>query len=209
VIAGPLFTLAWAVEGATRAGYDPLRHPVSSLAIGPTGWAQVVSFVVSGLLTLAFAVGLRRALGPLGGSTWGPLLVGVYAVGLIGAGVFVADPVGGYPPGTPDRLDGYSGTPAALHDLSSFLVFASLPAACLVLARRFAAWGERPWAILSAVTAIVFVAGFVLASLAFNQAGGLVELGGLFQRATITLGWTWLALLGLHLLRGTTASLGR
>ena len=34
VIAGPLFVVAFLVEGATRAHYDPLRHPVSSLALG-------------------------------------------------------------------------------------------------------------------------------------------------------------------------------
>jgi len=91
-------------------------------------------------------------------------LVGAYAFGLIGAGVFVADPVSGYPPGTPDRLQGYSNVQAALHDLFSFLVFAGLPAACLTLARRFAGWGERGWAILSAVTGVALVVGFLLAS---------------------------------------------
>jgi hypothetical protein len=57
-IAGPLFTVAWLVEGATRADYSPLRHPVSSLALGEFGWTQVANFIVTGLLTLAFAVGL-------------------------------------------------------------------------------------------------------------------------------------------------------
>jgi len=33
-VAGPLFTIAWFLEGATRANYNPLRHPVSSLALG-------------------------------------------------------------------------------------------------------------------------------------------------------------------------------
>jgi hypothetical protein len=37
MIAGPLFTLAWIVEGATRANYHPLRHPVSSLALVISG----------------------------------------------------------------------------------------------------------------------------------------------------------------------------
>ena len=32
-IGGPLFTVAWVVEGATRDGYNPLRHPISSLAL--------------------------------------------------------------------------------------------------------------------------------------------------------------------------------
>jgi hypothetical protein len=67
-IAGPLFTIAWALEGATRPGYEPLRHPVSSLELGPLGWTQQANFIVAGALTLGFAVGLRRALRPLGGS---------------------------------------------------------------------------------------------------------------------------------------------
>ena len=73
-IAGPLFTLASILEGATRAHYQPLRHPVSSLELGDFGWTQRANFLVAGGLTLAFAIGLRRALRPLGGSTWGPLL---------------------------------------------------------------------------------------------------------------------------------------
>ncbi|WP_117212983.1 DUF998 domain-containing protein [Allorhizocola rhizosphaerae] len=97
LVAGPLFVAAFALHGAFREGYDPLRHPVSSLAFGPWGWVQVANFIVSGLLTLAFAVGLRRASG-----LWlGPLLVAVWGVGLIGAGAFITDPVSGYPPGTP------------------------------------------------------------------------------------------------------------
>src|SRR5919107_4145856 len=77
-IAGPLFVIAFLFEGATRANYDSLRHPVSSLALGDYGWVQSASFVVAGLLTLAFFVGLRRALEQGKGSTWGPLLVGVW-----------------------------------------------------------------------------------------------------------------------------------
>jgi hypothetical protein len=201
-IAGPLFTLAWVVEGATRAHYQPLRHPVSSLELGDLGWTQRANFIITGLLTLAFAVGLRRALRPLGGSTWGPLLVGAHAIGLLGAGIFVTDPVSGYPLGTPDHLQAYGSVHAALHDLFSVGTFVGLPIACLVFARRFAGWGQRGWAIYSAATALVFMAGFVLASMAFSQAEPLVAFGGLFQRATITLGWTWLTLLAIHLLLG-------
>jgi len=62
-----------------------LRHPVSSLALSDFGWMHIANFIVVGLLMLAFAIGLRRALRPLGGSTWGSLLVGSYAIGLLGA----------------------------------------------------------------------------------------------------------------------------
>jgi hypothetical membrane protein len=208
-IAGPLFTAAWIVEGATRAGYDPLRHPVSSLELDGYGWTQQANFVVAGLLTLAYAVGLRRALRPLGGSRWGPLLVAAHGIGLLGAGIFVTDPVSGYPPGTPDHLQSYGSAHAALHDLFSVGTFVGLPIACLVLARRFAGWGERGWAIYSAATGLVFVALFVLTSIAFNQVEPLVQFGGLLQRATVTVGWTWLALLAVHLLRIQPSPPGR
>ena len=36
-IAGPLFVIALLVEDITRADYDPLRHPVSSLSATPVG----------------------------------------------------------------------------------------------------------------------------------------------------------------------------
>jgi len=202
-IGGPLFVATFLVEGATRADYDPLRHPVSSLALGDSGWTQTTNFIVVGLLMLAFAVGLRRALRSLGGSIWGPLLVGIWAMGLLGAGVFVTDPVSGYPPGTSDRMSGYSwhGT---LHDLFSLLAFVALAVACFVFGRWFSARGERGWAIYSAVTGIVFAVAFVLSSAGFGQAESLVDLAGLFQRVAVTAGFGWLTLIAVHLLRGSS-----
>ncbi|MEV5892415.1 DUF998 domain-containing protein [Nonomuraea fuscirosea] len=122
---------------------QPLRHPVSSLALGPSGWTQIANFITTGLLMLLFAIGLRRHLHAAGRpSTWGPLLVGTYAIGLIGAGVFVTDPVGGYPLGTPAQaVHTWHGM---LHDSPfSLSVFASLAAACFVFAWRFTGWRER------------------------------------------------------------------
>lgn len=203
VIGGPLFVLVFLVEGATRATYDPLRHPVSSLALGDSGWMQTTNFIVAGFLTLAFAVGLRRALGPGKGSTWGPLLVGVWAVGLLGAGIFVTDPVSGYPPGRPDRAVQYSWH-GALHDLFSLPAFVALAAACFVFGRRFAGRGERGWAIYSAVSGFVFAVAFVLSSAGFGQAAGLVDLAGLFQRVAVTVGLGWLTLLAVHFLRSSS-----
>jgi hypothetical membrane protein len=199
-IAGPLFVLVFLLEGATRANYDPLRHPVSSLALGHFGWVQSANFIVAGLLTLAFSVGLRRAFRPPDGSTWGPLLVGAWAIGLLGAGLFVTDPVSGYPPGIPDRLSGYSWH-GALHDLFSLAAFVALAAACFVFGRRFAARGERGWATYSYATGVVFLGAFILSSVGFGQADGLVDLAGLFQRVAVSGGFGWLALLAVCSLR--------
>jgi hypothetical protein len=196
--AGSLFTLSWLVEGATRAGYDLLRHPVSSLALGERGWTQRATFLVTGLLTIALAVGLRRALRPRGGSRWGTLLVGAVGIGLMGAGVFATDPLSGYPPGTPG-LPPRRSVAGVLHDLFGTPVFLGLPAACFVFASRFAQWGERRWMRYSAATGLIFVTGFVVTSIAFGQNERLVAYGGLFQRVTLTTGWLWLTLLALHL----------
>ena len=40
VVAPVLFTSSYLVDGATRAGYDPLRHQVSLLSLGDRGWVR-------------------------------------------------------------------------------------------------------------------------------------------------------------------------
>lgn len=199
-LAGPLFTLAWIVEGAARANYNPLRHPISSLSIGEAGWTQSTTFLVTGLLMLACAFGLRRMPWIRAGSTWGPILIAAIGIGLFGAGMFVTDPMNGYPPGTPDLLLQYS-LPGRLHRLFSALVFLGLPGACFVFARLFARRGERRWSLYSKVTGIAFLVMFIVTSAGFAQVQGLVNYAGLFQRITLTIGWVWLTLLPISLLK--------
>jgi hypothetical protein len=164
---------------------------------------QTANFVVARLLTLAFAVGMWRALRPPKRSIWGPLLVGVWAIGLIGAGIFPTDPVSGYPPGTPDQLPWYS-LHGAMHDLAFSLPgFVALLAVFFVFCSRFAARGERGWAVYSALTGLVFTVAFVRASAGFGQAEGLVDLAGLFQRVAVAVGFGWLTLLAIHTLRSS------
>jgi len=47
------------------------------------------------------AAGVRRALAGGRGATWGAGLLAAYGLGLVGAGIFVADPMNGFPAGTP------------------------------------------------------------------------------------------------------------
>jgi len=198
-LAGPLFTLVWILESLTRANYNPLRHPVSSLELGSLGWMQSANFIVAALLSLMFAIGLRLVLRRERGSFWGPLLVAIWGVGLLGAGIFVTDPVSGYPPGTPAVILNPT-TYGALHDQISVLGFLALTVACFVFASHFAARSERRWTIYSILTGILFPIGIFLASAAFAQTESLVVFGGLIQRVIVTLGWTWLTLLAIHLL---------
>jgi uncharacterized protein DUF998 len=146
MVAGPLFIVVGLVQMLTRDGFDPTRHPLSLLSLGNLGWIQIANFVVTGLLFVASAVGMRRVLHPGRGGTWGPLLIGVYGAALVMGGVFVADPALGFPPGTPEGIPDQFSWHGAVHAIAPVLASVALLVACLVFARRFAGLGQRGWA---------------------------------------------------------------
>jgi len=199
-IAGPLFSVVWLITGLTRTNYDPMRHPISSLAIGQFGWTQVSNFLVTGLLTLALAYGLHAALQSRGGSKWTLIWITAVGIGLIGAGIFVTDPVGGYPPGTP-LLSLQPTIPGRLHRLFSALVFFGLPGASFTLARRFSKNGEHLWSTYSRFSGAAFLGTFVLTTTGFAQLGPFVNYAGLLQRITLIIGFAWMTLLPIYLLK--------
>jgi Protein of unknown function (DUF998) len=186
MIAGPLFVGAFTLEGARRPDYEPGRHPVSSLSLGRSGWTQKLNFLTTGALTVAFAAGLRDDRD----QRWLPRLVGMVGTGLVGAGVFDCDPIGGYPPGTPD-LPAERTVHGVLHDVASTPVFVALPVACAISARRFASDGERALSTYSAASGLAFAGSFVMASRGFAGAGG----GGRYQRAALITGFGWMGVL--------------
>jgi hypothetical protein len=200
-VAAPLFVAVFVAEGATREGYDPRRHPVSSLALGPGGWMQAANFTVSGSLLLAGAAGLLRDDDPAVGTRAGRALLALNGAGLVLAGAFTTDPVSGYPPGTPDRLPGYSGAEGALHDVVSVPTFLGLPLATLLFARSFARAGKRGWAAYSVGSGLAMLGCFGLASAGFAQQPALVAQGGRNQRAAVLAGLGWVTAVTLRQLR--------
>jgi hypothetical protein len=145
-------------------------------------------------MTIAFAVGLRRA----GGGTWAPRLFAAYGVGLISAGVFRADPALGFPPGTPDGPGDVSWH-GVLHLLAAGVGFACVIAACLVIAGCFAAEGRRGWARFSRLTGVLFLAGF--AGVAAGAGSTWANLGFI---AAVLLVWAWISALATHYYRRAT-----
>ena len=89
-IAGPvLFTLTFVGQELFRMDeYSPLAEPVSALAAGPNGWIQHVNFVVLGVLTMIFAVGLHLGLRPTRLGIVGPALFFVTGIANIIGGTF-------------------------------------------------------------------------------------------------------------------------
>lgn len=197
LLAGPLFTLVYLVEGATRDGYSARRHPVSSLALGKGGWMQIANFLTSGGLLIAHGIGLQC----FDGSKWLPRLVSAIGVGLVGAGVFACDPLSGYPPGTAARPSKPS-IGGALHQLFSTPVFLGLPTACIVGACTKG--GGHVWQAYSIASSVAFVSMFAASSAGFAQSARFVAVGGLFQRVALSIGFGWLSIHAAHLLhRGT------
>lgn len=191
VIAGPLYVVVSLAQALTRQGFDLTRHAWSLLTDGDLGWIQTTNFAVAGLMTVAAAVGLRRA----GTGTWTPRLITAYGVSLVAAGMFRADPALGFPAGTPQDANTISWH-GALHLLAGGVGFGCLIAASLVMGRAFAAEGRRGWAIFSRVAGLVLLLGF--AGTATGAHGAWTTLP---FTAAVILAWTWIAALSVRVYR--------
>jgi len=195
-IAGPLFAATALVEGALRPDYHPIRHPISSLAFGPRRGVQIANFLLTGALYAGLAVGLSRARDEDDRSSVMPMLVGSSAAGLVLSGLFTADPVSGYPIGTPDRA-----VPTAvgtLHNLAAIPLVVGVTGSAMVEARHSVKRGEYVWAALSAAVVVLMPFTFVLAGAGFAQQPRLVARAGLMQRISVGTALGWVTVLAIR-----------
>lgn len=196
VIAGPLYVAVALGQAVTRDGFDLRRHQWSLLANGEHGWIQVANFVLTGLMIVAAAVGLRRAFGlratvglrrGVDGGAWAARLIGVFGVSMVAAGVFRADPALGFPVGSPDGPSAVSWHGMA-HFMAGGIGFTALAVACFLVARRYSADGRTGWARFSLVAGAVFLAGFAM--VASGQGSTAANLG---FTAAVLLVLAWLS----------------
>lgn len=177
-VAGPvLFTGTFlTLEVLRRDDYSPLAEPVSALEAGSYGWVQQLSFVVLGLLTVLFAAGLHRGVGPTRAGQLGPVLLGLSGLGNILAAVF------------PLREDaaGVTYDPGG-HAVAGVLFFLTSALGLLVLSwrlRRDDRW--RGLAGYSAVAGALGLLGFVLMGvLVVPDDAPLHDWAGLGQRLLV------------------------
>src|SRR5215211_505082 len=129
-IAGPVvFTLGFLAQERLRRGeYDPVSEVVSALEAGSHGWIQQVNFVVLGVLTMIFAVGLHRGLAPSRAGIVGPVALFISGAANVLGAIF------------PLREDAAGATydPGG-HQVAGTLFFASSFIALIALSRRCAA----------------------------------------------------------------------
>ncbi|OIV35854.1 hypothetical protein BIV57_19235 [Mangrovactinospora gilvigrisea] len=198
VIAGPVYVLTSVLQGALRQGFDFTKHDWSTLANGPTGWIQSTNLILTGAMTIAFAVGLRRTLDLGRARRVAPRLVSGFGLGMMLAGVFRADPALGFPAGTPADATTVSWH-GMLHLLFGGLGFLSLIAGCLVLARYFKNRGAPGWAGYTRFTGIQFLAGFLCI-----VAGAHASWATLVFTASVVLSFAWIAALAVSRYRSAT-----
>ncbi|MDR2986682.1 MAG: DUF998 domain-containing protein [Nocardiopsaceae bacterium] len=185
--AGPFYIVISLAQAVAHDGFDLTRHDWSLLATGPAGWIQIANLVLTGAMTLAFAVGLARSTS----TRWAPRLVATYGVGLMLAGILVADPTSGYPVGaaTPDAPSWHG----LGHVIAGGLGFLAVIVAAFALARTFAREGDTAFAWWSRLTGAFYLAAF--AGIASGSTGPAIVLT--FTAAVVAL-WTWIAAIAVR-----------
>jgi Protein of unknown function (DUF998) len=201
LVAPILFTGVYLIEGATRRDYDPIRLQVSLLSLGDRGGIQVASFLVNGVLLVAFATALRSRLRDGRGALAAPMALGLSGLGMIVAGLFTTQPMFGYPPGAPASLADDVTPTSVLHLLGAFLLFFGLAGATIAFARRYWQDGRGAWAAACVAAGLVVLVSFGASG--GGPSGQLLfqEISGLLQRVSLVTGLGWVAAIAVMEIR--------
>jgi hypothetical protein len=196
LLAGPFFLISvglntWASIdylhglGWELAGGGQVPWP-SALARGPYGWAQVATFVVTGLLIVILAVAVRDQLPHRRMSRFAVVLLALLGVAVMLAAFRVDTPM--LSGGNPNTWNGW------VHGIAFLLIIALGVLAPLTMAlavRSDPSW--RPTALVSLAAAALFV---VFLLLPWGNAS--------FLMAVVTL-FAWIAMVAARLLRAPSA----
>jgi len=193
VVAGPFYLAVGLGQALLRDGFDLARHPLSVLANGPGGWIQTANFVLTGAMVLAAATGFRRALGP--SARWASLFLGVFGASMIVAAIFRADPMDGFPIGTPKGPPTSISTTGLLHFAAGALGFASLGVSCLFAARAMSRRNAPSLSRLSLLCGLIILLGFFGGMAIPNSS----PVAGIW--IAVVVGWAWLAIVSRDLSR--------
>lgn len=197
VLAGPIYIIVGIAQILTREGFDITRHPLSMMSLGDLGWIQIANFIVTGLLVLVGAIGLRRLAQADKRLRRGALLLGIFGLGVLGGGVFVTDPALGFPPGTPNTYPQTMSWHGLLHFIFGQIGFLALITASFIYARYFAKNGLRSWAMFSALTGALFLFAIIATVVTAGVEGSVWALLALY--VAVILAWIWLSALSNHM----------
>lgn len=184
MIGSVLFVSVFTLDGWLSPGYSPAAMFVSELSLGPYGLVQILNFVLTGALVLAFGRGLGLYFSRGAASRAGPLLVQSIGVSLMASGPFTTDS---------STVFEQTSTHGLVHGVFGAIVFTFAPLSCFVFYRRFRNdphW--RPLAAWTLVSGVVLSAGIVLLKVSQQPESGLFEVKGLIQRVLLVTFMAWI-----------------
>lgn len=185
LLAAVLFVAITLVEIFVRPGFSIQRHAISMLSLGERGWLMAAVFIISGFLTLVFALGFWQA----SGAVFATVLLALYGAGLVLAGIFPAPAGMGFPPGTPEDMQPVMDRGATIHSIAFMLAFGALILASLALGLHYWQAGATP-------LGVTFLAiGLAIPGLIGIGMGGIVPPGIAFYIAAV-LAWLVIVLAG-------------
>jgi len=191
VVVGPFYLIVGGAQGLLRPGFSFARHPLSVLANGDYGWVQSANFALSGLMVMAAAIGMARVLGKNGRAAAWTLFA--YGVCVTVAAFLRADPVDGFPIGTPVGPPTSISAIGLAHFIVGAIGFILFGVSALLASRALARRGEVGISRLSLSSGLLmlvaFFGGFALPS----------PVAGIW--VSVIVGWTWLVLVSIHLYR--------
>lgn len=179
ILAPILFALLVVVASLLRPGYSQFHNFISDLGVGQYAIIQNTNFVIFGLLSIGFALGLRGGLpAPQGRALKASvLLVVIFGIGILLAGVFPENYRSG-----------------GLHTLVSSAAFLSIIAAQLLVwqglrRKDSAVWGRyRTYSLISGLLSLILVW--------FSSS---TDYPGAAQRIFLAVPWIWIEVTGLKL----------
>jgi hypothetical protein len=167
-----------------RRDYDPFTRFLSEYAVGAYGSLMTSAFVALAVGSLALVAGLRLHNGPARVSRAGTILLLLWSMGVLLAGLFPTD-LRGAPRTATGRV----------HDGAALIALISLPLGALFVSRRFkehVGWQAHE-------RRAVRLAWFALAALGAWGGFGAVGVVGLGQRIAVSASVGWLLVVAHHM----------
>ena len=180
LVAGPFFLISVGLNSGASIDYlhrlgwefvggEQVPWP-SSLARGPYGWAQVATFVITGLLIVVIAIAVRDQLPRRRASSFAAILLGLLGVALILAAFRVDTPM--LRGGNPHTWHGW------IHGIAFLLIIATGVLAPVTMA--LAVRGDRSWRPIGAVSLAAGALFVVFLILPWGNASFLMAIVTLF-----------------------------
>ncbi|KZS48858.1 hypothetical protein AWU65_24435 [Paenibacillus glucanolyticus] len=190
IIAGGLFVLLLSSLHLLEPEFDPTWRFISEYALGDFGWMMHLAFGLLALAQISVAITIFPHIRTVTGYI-GLVILGISAIGVIIAGIFVTDPI----TVSPDDAT-FSGS---MHSIGAMLDYTPVAALLISLSlSRLDVWRPMKRVLLtSAIIAIVAMLLFVIQIPQDGQFGPGV-LAGMFGRFLILADIAWLTIVGIH-----------